>query len=116
MRTKKRFLVIADVYSTQDAETGDRVYAVANAKKCICNKDLVGVNTQMVATSQNIIYNYSLEVDRNFYDEQKYCYIDGKLYEIRGLSKAKQEYNMLLNVMEVTDDKVKTAIENWLGG
>lgn len=116
MRTKKRYLVIADVTTQQNADNGDRNFVVTNGKKCICNKDLVGVNTQQVATAQNIIYNYSLEIDRNYFNEQKYCYLDNKLYEIKGTGKAKNEYNMLLHVMEITDDKVKTAILNWLGG
>ena len=35
---------------------------------------------------------------------------------LHGFGKAKENYNMLLHVMEITDDKVKTAIVNWIGG
>jgi len=116
MLTKKRYLVLADVNSTLNATTGDRTLTVANGQKIICNKNLVGLQTQQFGQSQGFIFNSSLEIDRTFYNNQKYCYVDSKLYEIKSIGKAKLEKDMLLNVVETVNTKITTAITTWLAG
>lgn len=116
MLTKKRFLVLVDVDTTINVVNGDRTLTVANGQKIICKKDLVGLQTQQFGQSQGFIFNSSLEIDRTYYNNQKYCYVDSKLYEIKSISKAKLEKDMLLNVVEIVNAKITTAITTWLAG
>lgn len=116
MFTNKRYLILVDINSTVNTSTGDRTLTVANGQKIICNKNLVGLQTQQFGQSQGFIFNNSLEIDKMYYNNQKYCYVDSKLYEVKGISKAKLEKDMLLNVVEIVDNKITTAITTWLGG
>lgn len=116
MRTKKRFLALVDVDTITDETNGDRTLTVTNGQKIICKKDLVGLQTQQFGQSQGFIFNNSLEIDRMRYNNQKYCYVDNKLYEIKSIGKAKLEKDMLLNVVEIVNAKITTAITNWLAG
>lgn len=78
-----RYLVVCNLITETDPKTGDKMKSVIDGKIYICNKDLVGVQVQQLAQSQNMIFNNSLEIDRMFYNEQKYCYCDNNLYEIK---------------------------------
>lgn len=114
MFSTKRLVVLCDMSSIQDEVTGDRVRVVANAKKIIGDKQLVGVNTQTLAQLQNMNFNYSIEVDRMFYNDQKYLYTNSKLYKIQNVTPARLPHNCKLNVSELEDENIKTAIEEWL--
>ena len=81
MFSNKRLILLCDITSTQDEETGDRIRVVSNAKKIMGDKELTGVNTQMLAQMQDMTFNYSIVVDRMFYKDQKYLYIDNTLYK-----------------------------------
>lgn len=116
MLTKKRFLALVDIDTTIDATNGDRTLTVTNGQKIICKKDLVGLQTQQFGQTIGAIFSSSLEIDRTFYNNQKYCYVDSKLYEIKSIGKAKLEKDMLLNVVEIVNSKITTAITNWLAG
>lgn len=115
MQTTKRLLVIADIKSTVTSN-GDRTMTVDNGQKIICDKNLVGLLTQQFGQSMNIVFNNSISIDKMYYNQQKYCYVDSKLYEIKSIGKAKLEKDMLLNVVEITDSKIVAAIISWLGG
>lgn len=115
MFTTKRLLVLANVDSTQNPVNGDRVYTVSTVQKVICDINLVGIQTQQLGSTQGIAYTNSLEIDKMRFKKQKYAYYDNTLYEIKGRSKAKDNFKMLLNVVEANDEKVKTAIESYLG-
>lgn len=114
MFTNKRLLVLCDIGSIQDAETGDRTRIVVNGKKIIGDKQLVGINTQTLAQLQNMTFNYTIEIDRMFYQDQKYLYVNKKLYKIQNVSPAKQPHNCKLNVSEFNDENIQQAIERWL--
>lgn len=116
MFTSKRLIVLCDIDSVQDDETGDRTRILKNAKKIIGDKQLVGINTQTLAQLQNINFNYSIEIDRMFYQDQKYLYVNNKLYKIQSVSPAKLQHNCKLNVSEFEDEDIKSAIERWLNG
>lgn len=116
MFTGKRLLVICDLTSTVSEETGDRTKSVINGVKVICDKDLVGLQTQMYAQSQNMVFNYSLEIDRMYYANQKYVYVDNNLYEIKTISKGSKPHLCKLNVSVLDDTDIKTTIERWLNG
>ena len=115
MFTTKRLLLLANVDNTQNPINGDREYTVSSVQKIICDVNLVGIQTQQLGSTQGIAYTNSLEIDKMRFRKQKYCYYDNTLYEIKGRSKAKDVHKMLLNVVECNDEKVKTAIENYLG-
>ena len=114
MFTNKRLILICDITSTQDEETGDRIRVVSNAKKIMGNKELTGVNTQMLAQMQDMTFNYSIVVDRMFYKDQKYLYIDNTLYKIQSVSPAKVPKDCRLNVSEFHDENIEKAIKEWL--
>lgn len=109
-----RCLVIFNIMSETDAETGDKVKSVVDGKVCICEKDLVGLQVQQLAQSQNMIFNNSLEIDRMFYNEQKYCYCDNNLYEIKGVGKGSKPHLMKLNVIKNDDAEIKQVIREWI--
>ena len=41
-----RYLVICNLTTETNAETGDKIKSVIDGKICICNKDLVGLQVQ----------------------------------------------------------------------
>ena len=114
MFSNKKLIVICDISSTQDEETGDRVRVVVNAKKIVGEEELAGVNTQMLAQMQDMTFNYSIVVDRMFYKDQKYLYIDNTLYKIQSVSPAKLPKDCRLNVSEFHDENIENAIKEWL--
>ena len=114
MFSNKRLILLCDITSTQDEETGDRIRIVSNAKKIMGDKELTGVNTQMLAQMQDMTFNYSIVVDRMFYKDQKYLYIDNTLYKIQSVSPAKLPKDCRLNVSEFHDENIENAIKEWL--
>jgi hypothetical protein len=116
MMTGKRLYAIVNIDSgTQDDTTGDRTKTVVSGKKIVDRVDLVGVNTAQLGQAQGFNFSYSVEIYRILYHNEKYLYFDGEVYEVKGLSKAKDEAKMLLNVQHLPDADVKQAIEQWLG-
>lgn len=115
MYSNKKLVVLCDMESVQDPETGDRTRVVVNGRKIIGSKELVGVQTQTLAQMQNMVFNYSIVVDRMFYNDQKYLYINNKLYKIQTVTPAKLPKDCKLNVVEFYDENIKNAIEEWLG-
>jgi len=114
MTTGKKLVVIANVGSTADPTTGDRTKVVTKGKKIAGTVELVGVQTAQLGQSQGFNLAYSVEVLRAHYGNEKYLYFDENLYEIKSLTKAKQENQMLLNVQKLSDADIKEAIELWL--
>ena len=116
MFSNKKKVVLCDIGSVVDAETGDRTIGVLNARKIIGSVDLVGVQTQQLAQLQNMNFQYSIVIDRMYYHNQKYLYMDNNLYKIGGLGKAKLSKDCTLNVVVFEDENIKNAIEVWLNG
>ena len=114
MITGKKMVVLADIKSVLDPNTGDRVKAVEHAKKLVSTVELVGVQTAQLGQSQGFNLAYSVIVNRVHYSNEKYLYFDNTLYEIKSISKAKSPTEMLLNVQRLTDGEIKDAIEKWL--
>lgn len=116
MYSSRRTVYICDMTSVVDKETGDRKRVVANGRKVIGIKDLVGIQTQQLAQSQNMNFQYSIEIDRMFYNNQKYLYVDKILYEIKNVAKASKPQNCKLNVSALNDADIKNAVEEWIDG
>ena len=114
MFSNKRLILLCDFTSVQDEETGDRIRVIVNVKKIIGEKELAGVNTQMLAQMQDMIFNYSIVVDRMFYKDQKYLFIDNTLYKIQSVSPAKFPKDGKLNVSEFHDENIENAIKEYL--
>lgn len=114
MITGKKSIILANIDSTLDPETGDRLKVVKGAKKLVGTVELVGIHTAQLGQSQGFNLSYSVEVRRVQYNNEKYLYFDSCLYEIKSLSKAKSETQMLLNVQRLEDAGIKAAIERWL--
>lgn len=114
MFSSKRLIVICDINTTQDKETGNRKKVVDNACKVVCNKDLVGIQTQQLAQSQNMVFQYTLELDRMFYNNQKYLYLEKGVYEIKNIAKGSKPHLCKLSVTALHDEDIKRAIEEYL--
>lgn len=116
MFTNRKYVVICDIDTETDIETGDPIYTVANATKCMVDKDFVGVQTQQLAQIQNMTFNYSIVIDRMFYNNQKYLWLEEQLYEIKSLGLAKLPKDCKLNVVIVHNANIEAAIEEYLNG
>ena len=114
MFSNKKLIVLCDMDSVQNPDTGDRTRVVINGRKIIGSKELVGVQTQTLAQMQNMTFNYSIVVDKMYYNDQKYLYTNGKLYKIKTVTPAKLIKDCKLNVEEFYDENIKDAIEEWL--
>lgn len=114
MVSGKKLVVIADIESILDKETGDRYKGVTNGKKLALNVELVGVQTAQLGQAQGVNLSYSVEIQRIQYNNEKYCYFDEQLYEISSITKAKLPTNMLLNVEKLDDADIESAIKKWL--
>lgn len=114
MLTGHKRVIIADIESRTANASGDRKKYVTSAKVLVCLIDLVGVNTSQIGQLQGFTLSYSVEVPRIQYENEKYLYFDGEVYEIKTLSKAKLPTNMLLNVQKIGDKETKIAIEEWI--
>ena len=108
MISNKKLIILCDFTSIQDEETGDRLKVIANVKKVMGDKELAGVNTQMLAQMQDMTFN------RMFYKDQKYLYIDNTLYKIQSVTPAKLPKDCKLNVSEFHDENIENAIKEWL--
>ena len=114
MFTNKKFVVICDVNQEQDPDTLDPIYTVASATKCMGSVELVGVQTQQLAQIQNMNFNYSIVVDRMFYNEQKYLWLENHLYVIKNVSPAKLPKDCKLQVVALHDAGIEEAIRGYL--
>lgn len=114
MITGKKFVIIANISNTQNSTTGDRTKIVTDGKKIVAKVELVGVQTAQLGQTQGFKLDYSVEIARIQYNNEKYVYFDSNIYEIKSMSKAKQETKMLLNVQKLNDSEIKNAIEEWL--
>lgn len=116
MFSNKKRVVICDVETTPNPSTLNRTWEITNARAVICDKNLVGIQSQQLASLQNMVFNYSIEIDRMFYNEQKYLFVDDKLFTIQSVAPAKHPKDCKLNVTELNDEEIKTAIKGWING
>lgn len=105
-------IILADVESVQNDETGDREKRVQRAKAFACPVDLVGVTTAQIGQSQGFRLSQSIEFPKYIYHDEKFIYFNGNLYEVKMLTKAKSPANVLLNVQALQDETVKKAVED----
>ncbi|MGN1200860.1 MAG: hypothetical protein ACI4R8_01160 [Candidatus Caccovivens sp.] len=114
MKCGPQNVAIVDVKSVLNLENGDRTKKVVNGKLLVLKVDLVGIQTLQLGQTQGFNLTYSIEIPRYLYNNEKYCFMDNQLYEIRSMSKAKSEANMLLNVSMLEDSTVSEAILSWI--
>jgi len=114
MISKKKLILLCDLENQVDAETGDRKKVVVHARKVIGSKELVGVQTQILSQLQNMNFQYSIVIDRMFYDDQKYLYIDNKVYVISSITNATLDKDCKLNVSILQDADIENAIKEYL--
>ena len=114
MFSNKVMVAICDIKTETDPTTLDKTKTVDNARKVVCEKELVGVQTQQLAQSQNMNFRYSIVVDRMFYNNQKYLYLENELYKIETVTPGKLPKDCKLIVSVFEDEDIKYAIEAWL--
>lgn len=109
-----KLVILADIESVTDKESGDRYKQVTSARQLALNVELVGVQTQQLGQALGVTLSYSVEIPRIYYNNEKYCYFDNQLYEIKSLSKSKNNTYMNLNVAKLDDSTIENAIQDWL--
>lgn len=114
MISKKKLILLCDFENQVDVETGDRKKVVVNARKVIGSKELVGVQTQILSQLQNMNFQYSIVIDRMFYNDQKYLYIDNKVYVVSAITNATLDKDCKLNVSILDDKDILNAIKEYL--
>lgn len=114
MKCGPQNVAIVDVKSVLKLENGDRTKEVVNGKLLVLKVDLVGIQTMQLGQSQGFTLSYSVEIPRYLYNNEKYCFMENQLYEIRSMSKAKIETNLLLNVSIMEDTTITEAILSWI--
>lgn len=114
MLTGKKAVAVVDIDSVADKETGDRKDTVTRGIYGTYTVELVGVNTAMLGQSQGFNLSYSVILPRINYNNEKYVYFDGELYEVKTLSKAANANDMTLNVQKLTDADKAAVIKEWI--
>ena len=114
MFSEQRLVMLCDVNTEQDVETGDRKKVVVHAHKVIGKKSLAGVQTQQLGQLQNITFQYTIEIDKMHYQGQKYLWLENGLYEAKTLTPAKSPKDCKLNIVKLDDKDVENAIREYL--
>jgi len=106
-------VILADLSTSQDITTGERLTRVEKAVIVSAYVDLVGLATQQFGQAQGFNLAYSLEMERYKYNGEKYAFMQNTLYEVKSLSKAKMPNKMNLNIQQLDDVDKKQAVEDW---
>ena len=114
MFSEQRLVLLCDIDSIVDEETGDRKRVVVHANKVIGRKNLAGVQTQQLGQLQNMTFQYTIEIDRMYYQGQKYLWLENGLYEVKTLTPAKEPKDCKLLVVKLDDADVENAIKEYL--
>ena len=89
MFSEQRLILLCDIDSIVDEKTGDRKRVVVHAHKVIGKKNLAGVQAQQLGQLQNMLFQYAIEIDKMYYQGQKYLWLENGLYEVKTLTPAK---------------------------
>ena len=114
MFSEHRLVMLCDVDTIQDEETGDRKRVVVHALKVIGRKNFAGVQTQQLGQLQNMTFQYTIEIDRMYYQNQKYLWLENGLYEVKALAPAKEPKDCKLLVVKLDDEDIENAIKGYL--
>ena len=114
MFSEQRLVMLCDIDTSVDEETGDRKRVVVHAHKVIGRKNLAGVQTQQLGQLQNMTFQYTIEIDKMYYQGQKYLWLENGLYEVKTLTPAKLPKDCKLNIVKLEDADVENAISEYL--
>ena len=114
MFSEQRLVMLCDIDTVIDEETGDRQKVVVHAYKVIGRKNLAGVQTQQLGQLQNMTFQYAIEIDKMYYQNQKYLWLENGLYEVKTLTPAKEPKDCKLLVVKLDDADVENAIKEYL--
>jgi hypothetical protein len=114
MFSEQRLVMLCDVDTLQDEETGDRKRVVVHAHKAVGEKAFVGVQTQQLGQLQNMTFQYAITIDKMYYQGQKYLWLENGLYEVKTLTPAKLPKDCKLNIVKLDDADVENAIREYL--
>lgn len=114
MFLEQRLVLLCDIDSQIDIETGDRKKTVVHVSKVIGKKNLAGVQTQQLGQLQNMTFQYTIEIDKMYYQGQKYLWLENGLYEVKTLTPAKEPKDCKLNIVKLEDADVENAIREYL--
>lgn len=114
MFSEQRLILLCDIDSIIDEATGDRKRVVVHTNKVIGKKNLAGVQTQQLGQLQNMTFQYAVEIDKMYYQNQKYLWLENGLYEVKTLTPAKAPKDCKLLVVKLEDADVENAIKEYL--
>ena len=114
MFSELKQVMLCDIDSVVDKDTGDRKKIVVNSLKIVGRKNLAGVQTQQLGQLQNMSFQYTIEIDKMYYQGQKYLWLENGLYEVKTLTPAKLPKDCKLNIVKLEDADVENAIREYL--
>lgn len=114
MFSEQRLVMLCDIDTSIDEETGDRKRVVVHAHKVVGEKSLAGVQTQQLGQLQNMTFQYTITIDKMYYQGQKYLWLENGLYEVKTLTPAKFPKDCKLNIVKFEDADVENAIREYL--
>ena len=103
-------VILFDVETIQDDTTGDRTKNVVSLRKLNGEKTNVGMSTFWSAAGVNVNLDHSVNIRSRMYQNQKYLYMEQKLYEVYNVGKADDPINIRLNVRQIKDNELKELI------
>ena len=114
MFSELKQVMLCDIDSVVDKDTGDRKKTVVNSLKIVGRKNLAGVQTQQLGQLQNMSFQYTITIDKMYYQGQKYLWLENGLYEIKTLTPAKEPKDCKLNIVKLDDLDIEDAIKEYL--
>ena len=114
MFSEQRLVMLCDINTSIDEETGDRKKVVVHTYKIMGRKSLAGVQTQQLGQLQNMAFQYTIEIDKMYYQGQKYLWLENSLYEVKTLTPAKLPKDCKLNIIKLDDADIEKAVREYL--
>ena len=106
-------VILADIDTRLNEETGDRVKYVSKGRKLANAVDFVGIQTAQLGQTQGFNLSKTVEMLRILYQNEKYLMIGDAVYEVKNISKAKYPTYMKLSCQEIDDAEIMQALEEW---
>lgn len=108
-------IYIADIDTQPIPNSGGQKEKYVSKMTVVTNDLLnVGQNTYWQAQATNIRLSYSVFLRRDLYSNEKYIYSCNKLYEVVNIGKAKDERDLILNMKDIVNTEIESAIKKWI--
>jgi len=111
----RKFIYLVDIDTNPILGTaGSKQKYVKKITSLTVEVMLVGQNTYWQAQATNITLSSTFLIRNDLYNNEKYVYSCGQLYEVVNLGKTKDPRDILINVRDLKNSEIETAIKEWL--